>query len=158
VLNPERRNGDRAAVSWAPASATSEPERGLRGRWQNRRVSIFDILMVGIGVIVFDFIGALIASGWQSARCGDSCGLQTQLHLLRIGVWILLVIAVAPLVVMLMLRRHRIMVAVLQVGLCAVLLGNNLADQHQKSSRLNGTAQCWSTLYSNADCPWGNRN
>jgi TRAP-type mannitol/chloroaromatic compound transport system permease large subunit len=118
--------------------------------------SWFDALVVAICGLVLDLIGVLVVSGWQTAACGDSCGLRTQLHLMHVAAgWTLGVVVPLPLVVALLARKGRVVVAVLQGLLCLGLLLNTVSTEHRLVPRINGTAHCWNDLYSDADCPWG---
>jgi hypothetical protein len=149
-------------VSWVSASASQPPAPEHRAAWRRalaRRLegfSWFDALVVAISVVVLDLIGVLIVSGWQSAACGDSCGLRTQLHLMHVAAaWTLAVVVPLPLLLALLARKARVVVAVLQGLLCLGVLLNTVSTEHRLVPRINGTAHCWNSLYSDADCPWG---
>ena len=109
-----------------------------------------------IGVALLDLVGVLVVSGWQTAACGDSCGLRTQLHLMHVSAaWTLAVVVPLPLLVALLARRARVAVAVVQCLLCLGVVVNAVTTEHRLVPRINGTAHCWNSLYSDADCPWG---
>jgi hypothetical protein len=150
-------------VSWVSASASQPPVvSGRRASWRGvlgRRLegfSWFDALVAAICVAVLDLVGVLILSGWQSAACGDSCGLRTQLHLMHVvAAWTLAVLVPLPLLVALLIRKGRVAIAVVQALLCLGVLVNTVSTEHRLVPRINGTAHCWNSLYSDADCPWG---
>jgi hypothetical protein len=150
-------------VSWASDSA-SRPSAatGRRDAWRGalaRRLegfSWFDAMVAGICVAVLDLVGVLILSGWQTTACGDSCGLRTQLHLMHVAAaWTLAVLVPLPLLVALLIRKGRVAIAVIQGLLCVGVLVNTVSTEHRLVPRINGTAHCWNSLYSDADCPWG---
>lgn len=149
----------REYVSWVPSdrSVTSAgPLRRSLERWRDG--AWFDTSMALLAALLFDLIALLVFSGYQSARCGGTCGLNSQLQLLRDGTVFLIAVPLLSVLVALAVRRHRIALALLQVVLFSALLVNNLSSQHRLESRLNGTATCWTTVYSNKDCPWGVRD
>jgi hypothetical protein len=135
---------------------------GRRATWRRtlaRRLegySWFDALVAAICVAVLDLTGVLIVSGWQTASCGESCGLRTQLHLVHVAAVLMLTVVVPlPLLIAVLARRARVVVAVVQVLLCVGVLINILGTEHRLVPRINGTAHCWNSLYSGTECPWG---
>jgi hypothetical protein len=139
--------------------AARQPAR--RTAWERLRVrfddfSFLDAFFAGLTVIVFDFVGVLVVSGWQTTTCGDLCGLRTQVHLMHVAaVWTLTAVALPPLILAFALRRGRVAAVVVQAVLCVVVLVNVVGTEHRLIPRINGTAPCWNPDYSNADCPWG---
>lgn len=144
-------------VSWA-SGAADEDRPGWR-RALDRRLetfSWFDALVAAVCVAVVDLIGVLVVAGWQTASCGDSCGLRTQLHLMHVSLAITLAVLIPlPVLVALLLRKGRLAIALVQALLCAGALVNAVGTEHRLVPRINGTAPCWNTAYSDADCPWG---
>lgn len=148
-------------VSWVvdKPGAPAQPDRRslserLRARFDD--YSFIDALIAAAAMAIFDFIGVLVVSGWQTAACGDLCGLRTRLHLMHVAaVLTLAVIAVPPLLLTLLLRRARVAAVVVQAVLCLVVLVNVVSSEHRLTARINGTAPCWNPDVSPADCPWG---
>jgi len=112
-------------------------------------VLVLDVVVYIIGVFVTAF----------AAECGAfSCAtLTAKLHLLRIGLWAILAIALLPLAIAFLRRRQRILVAIVQVVVCGSLLLSNLQQQDTLRGRINGTVPCWNPAYTPAECPWGQR-
>jgi hypothetical protein len=158
-----RRGGsNRAAyISWVTDKPGTEQQPDRRTAWERLRVrfddfSFLDAFFAGLCVAVFDFVGVLGVSGWQSARCGDLCGLRTQLHLLHVAaVLTLTAVALPPLLLAFVLRRGRVAAVAVQAVLCLVVLVNVVGTEHRLVPRINGTAPCWNPDYSDAECPWG---
>jgi hypothetical protein len=148
-------------VSWAadkPAVAPASPgRRALTQLLEN--YSWFDAFVAVVAVAVVDLIGVLIVSGWQTAACGEACGLRTQLHLMHVAaVWTLAVLVPLPLLVALLARKGRVAIAAVQVLLCLGVVINAVSTEHRLVPRINGTAHCWNSLYSDAECPWGSKD
>lgn len=144
-------------VSWvaaAPAAAQPAGRRGLAQRLEN--YSWFDAFVAAVAVALVDLVGVLIVSGWQTAACGEACGLRTQLHLMHVSAaWTLAVLVPLPLLVALLVRKGRVAIAAVQVLLCLGVVVNAVSTEHRLVPRINGTAHCWNSLYSAAECPWG---
>ncbi|HEV2886627.1 MAG TPA: hypothetical protein VGX49_06940 [Jatrophihabitans sp.] len=151
-------------ISWVKDPAAVEPPEAS-GRWAAWRRALarrldgfswFDAVIIAVCVAVLDLIGVLIVSGWQTTACGDSCGLRTQLHLMHVALALTLgVVVPLPLLIALLARKGRVVVAVVQGLLCVGVLINAVSTEHRLVPRINGTAHCWNDLYSDADCPWG---
>jgi hypothetical protein len=149
-------------ISWAsdshPAAQSASEQAAWRRALDSRleEFSWFDALVAAICVMVLDLVAVLIVTGWQTTSCGDSCGLRTQLHLMHVAAaWTLAVIVPLPLLVALLIRKGRVAIAVVQGLLCVGVLINAVSTEHRLVPRINGTAHCWNSLYSDADCPWG---
>lgn len=145
------------SFSWA-ASTTAPPPQGWRATLAYRLegYSWFDALVAVLCVAVVDLIGVLVLAGWQTATCGEACGLRTQLHLMHRTLLVTLAVVIPlPLLVALLLRKGRVAIAVVQALLCVGVLVNAVGTEHRLVPRINGTAHCWNNLYSDADCPWG---
>lgn len=154
-------------TSWAlppsPGATTDGmPASTTRGRLLRRLTrhsddfSWVDVAIIVVCLAFFDFVGILIVSGWQTLRCGAYCGLRTQLHVLPVATVVLVVaVVLPPVLAALLLGKNRALVVALQVLLCLGILVNSVADQRRIKSRLDGTATCWNSAYSNRDCPWG---
>lgn len=144
-------------VSWTGGDRSTAAERsrpGLRDRLAE--IAWVDAALGLVAVAVYDLVGILVVSGWQSATCGGECGLRTQLHLMHVAlVLAVAVVVVPPVLLTLIIRRGRLVVAVAQVALCLAMLLNAVSTEHRLVPRINGTAPCWNPLYSNAECPWG---
>ena len=157
-----RRGGsDRAAyISWVTDKPGAAQPAG-RTAWDRLRVrfddfSFLDAFFAALAVAVFDFVGVLVGSGWQSASCGDLCGLRTQLRLMHVAaVLTLAAVALPPLILAFVLRRGRVAAVAVQAVLCLTVLVNVVGTEHRLAPRINGTAPCWNPDYSAADCPWG---
>lgn len=152
----DRRPAPQPHLSWATNEPTPGPglRRVLRRHFD--RVSMLDVLIALAVVALFDLVAVLLVSGWQSARCGELCGLRTQLHLMHIAaVLTFVVIILPPALIAILTRRGRAVVLAVQAVLCLGLLLNTIGTQHRLTARLHGTATCWNPGYSNADCPWG---
>ena len=144
-------------VSWA-AQRSPESEAVPRGRLAEllENYSWFDAFVAALTVALVDLVGVLVLSGWQTAACGEACGLRTQLHLMHVAAaWTLAVVVALPVLVALLARKGRVAIAVVQLLLCLGVLVNTVSTEHRLVPRINGTAHCWNSLYSDADCPWG---
>ena len=158
-----RRGGSNrtAYVSWVVDKPGSAPRPDRRSAWERLRArfedfSFLDAFFAALAVTVFDFIGVLVVSGWQTASCGDLCGLRTQVHLMHVAaVLTLTAIALPPLLLTFALRRGRVAAVAVQAVLCLVVVVNVVTTEHRLIPRINGTAPCWNPDYSPADCPWG---
>jgi hypothetical protein len=148
-------------VSWVVDKPGGSRQPARPSAWDRLRIrfddfSLLDAFFAALIVIVFDFVGVLVISGWQTTSCGDLCGLRTQLHLMHVAaVLTLTVIALPPLILAFLLRRGRVAAIAVQVVLCVIVLVNVVGTEHRLIPRINGTATCWNPDYSNADCPWG---
>jgi hypothetical protein len=150
-------------VSWAAESGPAAPPAAGRrsavrrrptGRLEN--YSWFDAFVAAVAVAVVDLVGVLIVSGWQTAACGEVCGLRTQLHLMHVAAaWTLAVVVPLPVLIALLARKGRVAVTAVQALLCLGLVVNAVSTEHRLVPRINGTAHCWNALYSDAECPWG---
>ena len=86
---------------------------------------------------------------------GD-CGLRTQLHLMHVTLVLTLVgVVLPPLVLAVLTRRGRLVVAVVQSALCLMVLIGAVRTEQRLTSHIEGTATCWNPLYTDAECPWG---
>lgn len=145
-------------VSWAidkPVVPPTSPVRRALGR-RLENYSWFDAFVAAVAVALVDLVGVLVVSGWQTAACGEACGLRTQLHLMHVAAaWTLAVLVPLPLLVALLVRKGRVAIAAVQVLLCLGVVVNAVGTEHRLVPRINGTAHCWNALYSDADCPWG---
>jgi TRAP-type uncharacterized transport system fused permease subunit len=151
--------GPEPAPSFSWASSAAAPSRP-GWRWALARrlegYSWFDALVAALCVAVLDLVGVLVVSGWQTTSCGDLCGLRTQLHLMHVALAITLAVIIPlPVLVALLLRKGRVAIAAVQALLCLGVLVNAVSTEHRLVSRIEGTAPCWSDLYSDANCPWG---
>lgn len=158
VTRKATRPEQQAFVSWAsgdrPGASVDPRFAGLRNRLAE--IGWLDMALGLVAVALYDLVGVLVVSGWQSAACGSDCGMRTQLHLMHVALVLSLAVVVAPPVLLaLVIRRGRVVVAVAQVALCLLMLLNAVSTEHRLLPRINGTAQCWNPLYSNAECPWG---
>ena len=146
-------------VSWTADTPSAVPSKGAARRALNRRLenySWFDAFVAVVAVALVDLVGILIVSGWQTAACGEACGLRTQLHLMHVSAaWTLAVLVPLPVLVALLVRKGRVAIATVQVLLCLGVLVNAVSTEHRLVPRINGTAHCWNYLYSDAECPWG---
>jgi len=148
-------------TSWVVDKPGTSRQPARRTAWDRLRVrfddfSFLDAFFAGLCVAVFDFVGVLVISGWQTSTCGDLCGLRTQLHLMHVAaVLTLTAIALPPLILALALRRGRVAATAVQAVLCLVVLVNVVGTEHRLIPRIDGTAPCWNPDYSAADCPWG---
>jgi hypothetical protein len=155
VHRPEPAPG----FSWADTG----PDTGARlrpeiGPWARRleHYSWFDAFVAAVAVAVVDLAGMLIVSGWQTAACGEACGLRTQLHLMHVAAaWTLAVLIPLPLLVALLARKGRVAIAAVQLLFCLGVVINAVSTEHRLVPRIEGTAHCWNSLYSDAECPWG---
>jgi hypothetical protein len=150
--------GQSRYVSWTAgtASSSSPPagRRALARRLEN--YSWFDAFVAAVAVALVDLLGVLVVSGWQTAACGEACGLRTQLHLMHVAaVWALAVVVPLPVLIALLARKGRVAIAAVQILLCLGVLINVVSTEHRLVPRINGTAHCWNALYSDAECPWG---
>ncbi|MDQ1722096.1 MAG: hypothetical protein QOI26_1830 [Pseudonocardiales bacterium] len=145
-------------VSWVDADRPGAPVERPHSRLRDwlADVSWVDVALGLLAVAVYDLVGILVVSGWQTARCGTECGLRTQLHLMQVALVLSLVAVVLPPVLLtLVIRRGRLVMAVAQAALCLVMLLNAVSTEHRLVPRINGTAPCWNPLYSDSECPWG---
>jgi H+/Cl- antiporter ClcA len=126
----------------------------LRRRLQD--VSWFDIA-AAIGMTgVFDLVIGLIVSGYFGAHCRNICTLHQQAHEDRMLLLLIpLLLGLPPVLVALLLKRLRVLLAAVQAVICAALMIHAALDLRTVNSRINGTAPCWNSLYSAKDCPWG---
>ena len=145
------------SFSWA-SNRTAPSRQGWRRTLAHRLegYSWFDAFVALLCVVVVDLIAVLVVSGWQTATCGEACGLRTQVHLMHRSLLIMLAVVIPlPVLVTLLLRKGRVAIAVVQALLCLGVLVNAVSTEHRLVPRINGTAHCWNALYSDADCPWG---
>jgi len=146
------------AFSWASTQAQPHTQRTLIGRlrWSLQDVSWFD-MAAALGITaVFDLVVGLVISGYYGSKCQGICTLHQQAHedrMLLILVPILL--GLPPLLVALLLRRLRVLIGAVQAVVCAALVIHATLDLRTVNSHINGTARCWTTAYSDKDCPWG---
>jgi hypothetical protein len=160
----ESEDGNRPTASWVSTAAAdvdaarAGARQSWRVRWENTHASVFDIVLVLLAVGILDLVLLLLAAWWQSWQCSGTCGLRTQVHLLRYGALFTVIVTALPVLASLLVRRYRAVIAVAQAILLVALLSANVGQQHQKTARINGTAPCWSTQYSNKDCPWGSKD
>jgi len=154
-----KTGGTESAPSFSWASSRTVPaQRGWRQTLAHRLegYSWFDAFVAVLCAVVVDLIAVLVVSGWQTASCGEACGLRTQLHLMHRSLLVTLAVVIPlPLLVALLLRKGRVAIAVVQALLCLGVLVNAVSTEHRLVPRINGTAHCWNDLYSDADCPWG---
>jgi len=147
------------AFSWArPGEAEAPPARGLMAALRRRLqdVSWFDIAVAIAVTGVFDLVVGLVVSGYFGAQCHDVCTLRHQAHEDRMLLWLIpVLLGLPPVLVALLLKRMRVLLAALQSITCAALVIHAALDLHTVNSHINGTAPCWSSLYSPKDCPWG---
>ncbi len=159
-MTQSRGDGEtREYVSWVSGDAEGRPPGAVR-RWLEtvRDGGWFDMLAALLVLGLIDLVVLLSFAGWQSAKCGGTCGLLTQMHLLRIGTLFLSAVPAVTVLTALVFRRQRVALIAVQLLLFGVLLSNNLSSQHRLESHINGTATCWNSAYSNRDCPWGVRD
>jgi hypothetical protein len=151
------KTGGSSYISWAsssPAPSRSGWRQALARRLEN--YSWFDALVAALCVAVVDLVAVLVLSGWQTTSCGEACGLRTQLHLMHRTLAFTLAVAIPlPLLVALVIRKGRVAIAVVQALLCVGVLVNAVSTEHRLVSRIDGTAHCWNSSYSDAECPWG---
>ncbi len=150
-----------AFVSWASAdpAASGPARRPGRLRRLAWRASWLDLALVIAGVLVLDFLTLFAATAAVHVRrCPVECGLASQATVLRDGFWVLPLVMAVPVLLALLLRKQRVAIATLQLALCAILLVQNADHLQRTEARLHGTAHCWNSLYSDADCPWGVRD
>ena len=148
-----------AGFSWArPDAAAAPPERGFRAAVRRRLqdVSWFDIAVAVAVTGIFDLVVGLIISGYFGSHCRDICTLRQQAHEDRmLLILIPILLGLPPVLVALLIKRMRVLLAVLQSVICAALVIHAAFDLRTVSSHINGTAPCWNNLYSPKDCPWG---
>jgi hypothetical protein len=126
----------------------------VRRRLQD--VSWFDIIVAIVVAGVFDLVVGLVVSGYFGAQCHGVCTLRQQAHEDRMLLLLIpVLLGLPPVLVALLLRRLRILLAAVQAVSCAVLMIHAALDLRTLDSHINGTAPCWSNLYSPKDCPWG---
>lgn len=148
------------AFSWANSQPATGRRSGPLARVliTLRETELSDVLLVLLFVGVYDGIALLALTGVQSVQCGSSCGLSSQLQLLRQAVLLVPpLLVLPPLLLAQLLRRRRLLILVSQLLLCVALTLHNASEQHTVRQRINGTVPCWNSAYTPADCPWGVR-
>jgi len=145
--------------SWArPADAEQPPEAGLRAALRRRLqdVSWFDISVAIAMTGVFDLVIGLVVSGYFGAQCHDVCTLRNQAHEDRMLLLLLpVLLGLPPVLVALLIKRLRVLLAAIQAVTCAALMIHAALDLRTVNSHINGTVPCWNSLYSAKECPWG---
>src|SRR4051794_1647668 len=128
--------------------------RALRDRL--RDVSWFDVAAAVVATAIFDFVAGLIISGYFAAKCHDVCTLHQQAHEDRmLLILVPALVCAPPVLVGLLLKRMRIVIATVQVIICVALTTHAVLDLRTVESHINGTAPCWNKLFPPKDCPWG---
>lgn len=149
------------SFSWSGSSAPAEPAQPTgpvgRLRLALRDISWFDLIAVVIGVLVWDFVTALVLSGYFAIRCGgDVCTLHQNLRRDELLFWLIpLVMVLPPVLFALAKRKLRGLVIGLQVVILGALMIHTGYDAHVQRERINGTVPCWNSLYPPKECPWG---
>ena len=133
-----------------PPSLTRWQRAVENGIWIQLTVTV-------VAVALYDLV-ALIAANTISNIFATGDGLATQLHQTRQGMVVIPILLAVPVVIAFGVRRGRVAITVIQLLLCSVLLVQSAHLASRTSARLHGTATCWSNLYSNADCPWGDKS
>jgi hypothetical protein len=149
--------GQQPSFSWARSTEASQ-RRNLAEwlAWRLRDLSWFDVIAALIATAVFDFIVGLVVSAYFGAQCQNVCTLHQRAHEDRMLMLLLpLLIGAPPVLAALLLRRMRVLIATVQLATCLLLVVHAALDLRTVESRINGTARCWNTLYSDKDCPWG---
>ncbi|HEU5271001.1 MAG TPA: hypothetical protein VFU36_13835 [Jatrophihabitans sp.] len=146
------------SFSWARPGAEDDTPRTLIGRLRRsvRDVSWFDVA-AALGITaVFDLVVGLLISGYYGSKCRDVCTLHQQAHEDRmLLILVPLLLGLPPLLVALLARRLRVAVGAVQAAVCAAFMIHAALDLRTVESHINGTAKCWTALYSDKDCPWG---
>lgn len=150
-------DGNPAAFSWARSTETPQ-RRSLAEslRWRLRDLSWFDVIAALVTTAIFDFVVGLIISAYFGTECHDVCTLHQRAHEDRMLMLLLpLLLGAPPVLVALLLRRMRVLIAFVQLVTCVLLVTHAALDLRTVDSRIHGTARCWNPLYSDKDCPWG---
>jgi len=146
------------AFTWARAGSGPAIERTLIGRLRRslQDVSWFD-LAAALGMVgIFDLVIGLIVSGYYGSRCRGICTLHQQAHEDRmLFILIPILLGLPPVLVALLLRRLRVLIGAVQAIVCAALVIHAAVALRTVNSHINGTAKCWTQLFSDKDCPWG---
>jgi hypothetical protein len=147
------------AFSWArPDDAEAPPAGGFRAALRRRLedVSWFDIAVAIAVTGVFDLVIGLVVSGYFGAQCHSVCTLRNQAHEDRMLLLLIpVLLGLPPVLVALLIRRLRVLLAAIQAVTCAALMIHATLDLRTVNSHINGTAPCWNNLYSPKECPWG---
>jgi hypothetical protein len=121
-----------------------------------RDVAWFDVVVAVIITAIFDFVVGLLLSGYFGSHCQNVCTLHQQAHEDRMLLLLIPVLVCAPPVLLaLVLKRLRVLIAAVQVIICVALLTHTVLDLRTVRSHIDGTAPCWTSLYTPKDCPWG---
>jgi NADH:ubiquinone oxidoreductase subunit 5 (subunit L)/multisubunit Na+/H+ antiporter MnhA subunit len=150
-------DGHPAGFSWARSTETPQ-RRSLAEsvRWRLRDLSWFDVIAALVTTAIFDFVVGLIISAYFGTECHDVCTLHQRAHEDRMLMLLLpLLLGAPPVLVALLLRRMRVLIAFVQLVTCVLLVTHAALDLRTVDSRIHGTARCWNPLYSDKDCPWG---
>jgi len=132
--------------------------RGFRAlaRRRLRDVSWFDVAVAVAVTAIFDFVVGLVVSGYYGSHCRGICTLHQQAHEDRmLFLLIPLLICAPPVLVALVTKQMRVLIAAVQLVICVTLLVHTALDLRKVNSHIDGTAPCWSTLYTPKECPWG---
>jgi hypothetical protein len=147
-----------AEFSWARPATDLPPARGLRASLGRRfqDVSWFDAFVAVAVTAVFDLVVGLVVSAYYGTHCRSVCTLHQQAHEDRMLLLLIpLLLGLPPVLVALLLKRLRVLIASVQSVVCAALMIHAALDLRTVNSHIHGTAPCWAPEYPPKDCPWG---
>jgi hypothetical protein len=162
LTEPAGRN----QASWSTGTGSTGPRHPRLSRFLER-TGWFEIAFTVVALGIYDLIAFLLGGvGINEARCpGGNCGpatskfipLPTQLQILHDSYWLIPVLLALPLLVGLLLRRWLVLMAVVQVVVCAFLMMHIVSRAQLLDDRIHGRVPCWDTRYTPTNCPWGGR-
>ncbi|MEO6700568.1 MAG: hypothetical protein ABI140_03405, partial [Jatrophihabitantaceae bacterium] len=143
--------------SWsAGASYGSTPPRYPRLSRLVGRIGWIELTFTVLALFAYDLCAVIIVGlSAHAARCPRlNCSMATQLQISHDSYWLVPLTLALPLLVGLIVRKFRIMIALLQVAVCMFLLVHVIASARLTDDRLHGRVPCWNPSYSAAECPW----
>lgn len=152
----------RSQPSWSTETSSTEPRHPRLSRFLER-TGWFEMAFTVVALGIYDFAAFFLGGvGISEARCPGSCGpagtktipLPTQLQILHDSYWLIPVLLALPLLIGLFLRRWLVLIALLQVLVCAFLMVHIVSRAQLLDDRMHGRVPCWNEKYTPTTCPW----
>jgi hypothetical protein len=131
--------------SWARADAVPEEPRrifGVRADFLDDFGQLFDTALIVGAALAFDVISLAAFHIGQEVQCGLSCQASYRLHQLGIAQVLIGLVTLVPVITVLVVRSRRTAVITIQLGLCALLLSTNIAQQRHLTHETRRTTTC----------------
>ena len=153
--------------SWSTATSRTESRYPRLSRLIER-TRWFELVFTVLALLVWDFAAFFLGGvAINELRCpASACGpanskaipLPTQLQILHDATWVMPVLLALPLLVGLFFRRWLVLIALVQVMVCAFLLVHIVGQAQLTDDRLHGRVPCWNKAYTPTNCPWEGHN